>query len=261
MMTTHSPLFINPAVDHTTILRLEREIEGDSLSPKTFRTDEAGFEADEKETLKAIQEMDPTFCEVFFGTYPILVEGDTEHAAFIAAVVEIGHELIDQVTIIKARGKPQIRAIMKMLIHFRKDFGVLHDCDWPFGKMGKRNKDGSLAKSSSWAHNLGIRKLINEAKMLGVGVAHEVSIPDFERRIGLPLGTGGKPFEAYIAVKQDEAIKEEVQTLLQCLKEPKRYDQGIANECDADAFIVALLDELREKAAEHEWEDGFRLGE
>lgn len=114
MMTTHSPLFVNPAVDHTTILRLEREDGGDNLGPRTFRSDEAGFTGEEKENLKAMQEMDPTFCEVFFGSYPIVVEGDTEHAAFIAAVVEEGHELIDQVTIIKARGKPQIRAVMKM---------------------------------------------------------------------------------------------------------------------------------------------------
>jgi putative ATP-dependent endonuclease of OLD family len=229
--------------------------------PRTFRTDEAGFTGEEKDILKAIQEMDPTFCEVFFGTYPIVVEGDTEHAAFIAAVVEAGHELIDQVTIIKARGKPQIRAVMKMLIHFRKDFGVLHDCDWPYRNDGKRNKDGSLAKSGSWAHNAEIRKLVNEAKRLEIGVAHEVSIPDFERRIGLPLGTGGKPFEAYLAIKRDEAVKAEVQALLKRLKEPARYAHGATTECDAAEFATVLLDQLRKKAAEHSWEDAFRLGE
>ncbi|PKP85641.1 MAG: hypothetical protein CVT80_01485 [Alphaproteobacteria bacterium HGW-Alphaproteobacteria-2] len=200
-------------------------------------------------------------CEVFFGTYPIVVEGDTEHAAFMAAVVEAGHELIDQVTIIKARGKPQIRAIMKMLIHFRKDFGVLHDCDWPYGKDGRRNTDGSLAKSGSWAHNAEIRKLVNEAKRVDIGVAHEVSIPDFERRIGLPRGTGGKPFEAYLAIKQDEAAKAEVQALLVRLKEPGRYADVAAPECDAAAFVTDLLDQLRKRAAEHGWEDSLRLGE
>jgi putative ATP-dependent endonuclease of OLD family len=105
--------------------------------------------------------------------------------------------------------------IMKMLIHFRRDFGVLHDCDWPYGKEGKLNKDGSLAKSGSWAHNMEIRKLVNLAKTIGLGVAHEVSIPDFERCISLPRGTAGKPFEAYLAIKQDEVIKKDVQALLQ----------------------------------------------
>lgn len=125
----------------------------------------------------------------------------------------------------------------------------------------KRNKDGSLAKSGSWAHNAEIRKLVNEAKQLDIGVAHEVSIPDFERRIGLPRGTGGKPFEAYLAIKQDEAVKAEVQALLARLKEPARYADVAAPECDAAAFVTDLLDQLRKRAEEHGWEDSFRLGE
>lgn len=259
MMTTHSPLFINPAVDHTTILRLERDPIENNFAPRTFRTDEAGFTGDEKEILQAIQEMDPTFCEVFFGTYPIVVEGDTEHAAFIAAVVEAGHELIDQVTIIKARGKPQIRAVMKMLIHFRRDFGVVHDCDWPRGTT--KNKDGELKKSSSWTQNMEIRKLVNQAKSLGIGVAHEVSIPDFERRIGLPLGGSSKPFEAYLAIKQDNGNKEAVRDLLQRLKQPTRLKPGDVNECDADAFVAELEKQLRAVAAERGLEDGYRIGD
>ncbi|WP_281992821.1 ATP-dependent nuclease [Sulfitobacter geojensis] len=259
MMTTHSPLFVNPAMDHTTILRLEREGAGDHIGPRTFRTDKAGFTGEEKEILKAIQEMDPTFCEVFFGTYPILVEGDTEHAAFIAAVVETGHELIDQVTIIKARGKPQIRAVMKMLTHFRKDFGVVHDCDWPLGTT--KNNEGKLKKSPSWAHNVEIRKLANEAKALGIGVAHEVSIPDFERRIGLPLGTSGKPFEAYLAIKNDDGMKKEVQALLERLKKPTRYEQDAEMDCDAIMFIDNLLKQLQERANDSDWPDAYRLGD
>lgn len=259
MMTTHSPLFVNPAVDHTTILRLEREADENNFVPRTFRTDEAGFTGEEKDILKAIQEMDPTFCEVFFGTYPIVVEGDTEHAAFIAAVVETGHELIDQVTMIKARGKPQLRAVMKMLIHFRRDFGVVHDCDWPHGTT--KNKDGKLKKSSSWKHNEEIRKLVNEARALGVGVAHEVSIPDFERRIGLPLGTSGKPFEAYLATKQNEDIKKVVQELLQRLKQPELHEEGDTKECDAVDFVAKLEVQLRAIAAERGLEDAYRIGD
>jgi len=259
MMTTHSPLFVNPTMDHTTILRVERD--GGMLSPRTFRTDEANFNANEKESLKAIQEMDPTFCEVFFGSHPILVEGDTEHAAFIAAIAEEGHELIDEVTIIKARGKPQLLAIIKMLIHFRKDFGILHDSDWPLAKDRKTNKDGSFAKSGSWAHNKNIRKLVNEAKRLGIRVSHRVSIPDFERQIGLPRGSSGKPFEAYTAVKQAEEIKGNVQAILSELREPETYADGKAIECDADVFVASLLNELRENAKKYNWEDGDRLGD
>lgn len=261
MVTTHSPLFVNPAEKHTTILRLEREDTGEHLTVKTFKADDAKFDIEEKDNLKAIQEMDPTFCEVFFGSYPIIVEGDTEHAAFIAAVLEAGHELADQVTIIKARGKPQIRAVMKMLIHFKKDFGVLHDCDWPYGKDGKRNKDGSLAKSASWAHNEEIRKLVNKAKAAGIGVAHDVSIPDFERRIGLSRGSAGKPFEAYSEIKKNDVIKAEVQDLLTRLRTPLRFSSGEKPDCDAASFVEAMRDTLRDRANANGWEDVHRLGE
>ncbi len=260
MMTTHSPLFINPAVDHTTILRLERAFDGYKLSPNTFRTDEAGFTGDDKSNLQAIQEMDPTFCEVFFGSFPIIVEGNTEHAAFIAAVVEEGHELIDQVTVIKARGKPQIASVIKMLIHFQKDFGVLHDSDWPHGT--KTNKDGKLAKSPSWAHNQIIYELVHQARSLGIGVAHEVSIPDFERRIGLPRGTGGKPFEAYKEIKQDDDVKNELQKLLGRLRTPTCFDVQIElTPFEIKAFEEEIRNALRERVDKYGDEDGYRLGD
>ncbi|MEQ8390370.1 MAG: AAA family ATPase [Thalassospira sp.] len=258
MMTTHSPLFVNPAADHTTILRLERKGEGEKFGPSLFRTDEVGFTGGEKSILQAIQEMDPTFCEVFFGTFPIIVEGNTEHAAFIAAVVEEGHELIDHVTIIKARGKPQIVAVMKMLIHFRKDFGVLHDSDWPYGMTKKT--DGTYAKSPSWAHNRTIYDLVYKARSQGIGVAHEISIPDFERRIGLPRGTGGKPFEAYGAIKSNAATKAELQSLLKQLRATKSFDpEGEKPSFEIVAFEEDLLKALRERVDTHGDEDGYRL--
>ncbi|MBJ2153957.1 ATP-dependent endonuclease [Paracoccus sp. IB05] len=258
MMTTHSTLFVNPAVDHTTILRLEREEAGAHLSPRTYRTDTAGFTEDEKDVLKAIQEMDPTFCEVFFGSYPIVVEGDTEHAAFIAAVVEVGHELIDHVTIIKTRGKPQLRAVMRMLIHFRKNFGVIHDCDWPYDAKRSFNADGQRKKSGSWSHNLEIRKLVNSAKSKGVCVSHEVSIPDFERRIGLPRGAGGKPFEAYGKIKESAALKKYIQDLLTALKSPQGYAEDAHPDCDASEFVADLLVKLTAAATESNWDDSHR---
>lgn len=149
-----------------------------------------------------------------------------------------------------------------MLIHFQKDFGVLHDCDWPYGKDGKRNNDGSLAKSSSWTHNLEIRKLVNEARTKRIRVAHEVSIPDFERRIGLPRGTGGKPFESYRAIKDDQAVREAVQALLGVLKNPPaRHLLDPAPACDADAFVADILRQLRDKAANSGWDDAHRIGD
>lgn len=260
MMTTHSPLFVNPAVDHTTIVRLEREGDDGRFRPNLFRTDDAGFSGDDKQVLQAIQEMDPTFCEVFFGTFPIIVEGNTEHAAFIAAVVEAGHELVDHMSIIKARGKPQIAAVMKMLIHFRKDFAVLHDSDWPLGT--KKKQDGTYVKSPSWTQNFNIYELVHEARLRGIGVSHQVSIPDFERRIGLPRGTGGKPFEAYEAIRAKADIKAEVQALLKSLMKIEKYDTTRdIPPLDVESFEESLRVSLRAQVKDNDDDDGYRLGE
>ena len=138
MMTTHSPYFINPFDDHTTIVRLERATdENDSpIAPKTYRSDLITFEADDKQRLQALQHIDPSFAEIFFGSYPLLVEGDTEHAAFMAAIVEKRHELMERITVIRARGKAILVPLIKVMNHFKIDFGIIHDCDPPFRKNG-----------------------------------------------------------------------------------------------------------------------------
>ncbi|MCP6440229.1 ATP-binding protein, partial [Klebsiella pneumoniae] len=45
LLTTHSPYFINPLEDHTTIARVQRSSDGKSLSPKLYVADEANFSA------------------------------------------------------------------------------------------------------------------------------------------------------------------------------------------------------------------------
>lgn len=116
MLTTHSPYFVNPLADHTTIIRLARtDGEAGSLTRKTYRSDEITFDPDTKRNLQALQQMDIGFSEVFFGAYPILVEGDTEHAAYIASIVESNHALLDRIAIVRARGKAILPGLIRML--------------------------------------------------------------------------------------------------------------------------------------------------
>ena len=139
MITTHSPYFINPFEDHTTIVRLDKSFSDDSqaITHKTYISDEITFSHDEKANLKALQSLDPSLAEIFFGSYPIIVEGDTEHAAFIAAIISEDHPLQNDVTIIRARGKAIIPSLIQMMRHFKVDFGLLHDCDAPQTKDKK----------------------------------------------------------------------------------------------------------------------------
>lgn len=167
MMTTHSPYFINPFEDHTTIVRLERaaDEEGGLVSPRTYRSDLIEFEGDEKQRLQALQHIDPSFAEIFFGSYPVLVEGDTEHAAFMAAVIKKQHELLNSVTVIRARGKAILAPLVKVMEHFKIDFGIVHDCDPPFKKNGDNN--------GMWTENKKIRDAIVKARTSGeIGRAH-----------------------------------------------------------------------------------------
>lgn len=99
-----SPYFINPFEDHTTIVRLERAMDKDDapIGPKTYRSDSIQFNEGDKRRLQALQLIDPSLAEIFFGSYPVLVEGDTEHAAFMAAIVEKKHELMERVAVIRA---------------------------------------------------------------------------------------------------------------------------------------------------------------
>jgi len=216
MMTTHSPYFINPFEDHTTIVRLERVDDDDIVSPRTYRSDDITFEGSDKQRLQALQHLDPSLAEIFFGSYPILVEGDTEHAAFMAAILEKQHELADKVTIVRSRGKAILPALVSMMEHFKIDFGVVHDSDPPFKKDGSNN--------GMWTQNERIHSAIEKARTAGIKVRHRISIPDFERYLGYGEESKEKPLTAYLAVSEDNAIGKKVQVLVDELSSGEQFD-------------------------------------
>lgn len=208
VMTTHSPYFVNPFVDHTTIVRLQRDGEANdaSVAPRTYRSDLVEFDGDDKERLQALQHIDPSFSEVFFGSYPILVEGDTEHAAFMSSILERQQELMDHVTIIRARGKAILVPLVKVLTHFKIDFGIVHDADSPFNKNGH--------KSGMWTENEKIRDAVLKARAVGLQARHRVSVPDFERFLGGQEESKDKPLRTYIAVSKNDDLAKRIQDLM-----------------------------------------------
>lgn len=248
MMTTHSPYFINPFEDHTTIVRLERRTDEDGgmVSPRTYRSDLIEFEVDEKRRLQALQHIDPSFAEIFFGSYPVLVEGDTEHAAFIAAIIEKQHELLNQVTVIRARGKAILAPLVKVMEHFKIDFGIVHDCDSPFNKNGD--------KSGMWTENQKIRDAVLKARSAGVAVRHRVSVPDFERFLGGDEESKDKPLTAYRRVTDEAALGAAVQRLLSELLSSDQHEPF-----DRDSFPEGsdYLDALSNKIENWARESGM----
>ncbi|MGX5733890.1 ATP-dependent nuclease [Bosea thiooxidans] len=234
LLTTHSPFFINPLEDHTTIARMERSADGRIVSPRLYVSDEAEFSPEEKTDLQALQLMDVGFSEIFFGSYPILVEGDTEHAAFIAAVAKNSHDLAQKVSIIRARGKAILVPLIKMLRHFKSNFGIVHDIDWP------RRSDKS--KNGMWTVNTTIREEVLLCRKAGLSVRHRWSVPDFERFLsGEELGKD-KPYAAFGRILNDPELVDRVQKLMQALFDGDLQDpDGFDAEAEFSGQIEAHL--------------------
>jgi len=237
MLSTHSPYFIDPLQDHTTILRLERT--GQKTTPCTFRTSTMQFSAEDRANLRALIQLDSALAEMFFGSYPIIVEGDTELAAFIAAIVEEDEPLARQVTLVPARGKALVAPLVRLLAHFRIPFGVVHDTDGPFRMDGKRN--------GAWTENKTIANAITEARAQAIEIRHRVSVPDFERRLGGLEETKDKPIRAYRRVSEDAVYKAEVKQLFTELYTGTNHQPfaELPPESTTDELVMAMGKALR----------------
>ena len=249
IMTTHSPHFVNPFVDHTTIVRLERAGEGEAapFAPKTYRSDLIEFEGDDKARLQALQHIDPSFSEVFFGSSPILVEGDTEHAAFMSSILERQHSLMDCVTVIRARGKAILVPLIKVLTHFKIDFGIVHDADSPFKKNSHKN--------GMWTENEKIRESVVKAREVGLIARHRISVPDFERFLGGDEESKDKPLNTYLIVSKDDALAQRVQDLMTELLSSDQHEPFSDGALGEDGYLKWL------NTVVQEWAKGQGLSE
>ncbi|ELY6214348.1 AAA family ATPase [Cronobacter dublinensis] len=252
IMTTHSPYFINPFEDHTTIVRLDRSYQDKKeILVKTYRSDNIDFDGDEKQKLQALQLIDPSFSEIFFGSYPILVEGDTEHAAFLAAIVKEKNDLLDKITIIRARGKSILLPIIKVMNHFKINFSIVHDCDSPFKRNGHNN--------GMWTENKKIRDAIQQARKDGLLVRHRISIPDFERFLGGEEESKDKPFNAFIRIQTDNNTKIIVQKLLDDLLTGEEHDCISSEKLANQEYLDALLADITQWANNNNLADDIRF--
>lgn len=210
MLSTHHPAFIDPLEDHTTIVRLHR-IEA-HLPPNVYRSEKIKFDGEEVENLKALMLFDSNVSEMFFGGRVVIVEGDTEFAAFHEAMRlnEPDYPIDQRPLIVRARGKATIAILVKMLAHFKIEFAVLHDIDSP------KTKEGDKA-SPAYSINKNIADAVSAARSNGIPVTYRCSCPNFEQHHGMSLPKKDKPFESWKAVRDVEAIRNSVLNVLQTL--------------------------------------------
>ena len=238
ILSSHAPSFVDPLQDHTTIVRLSRDEA--NPTPNTYRAAQVSFSADEKENLKMLNRFDSAVAEMFFGQYPILIEGDTEFACFEWIMNRNGVDwpMSRRPLLVRARGKSTLVLLIRMLRHFKVPFSVLHDSDAPFRRDASANP--------AWTVNSTVSTEIREARNAGIRVIHRVSVPTFEL-VHLPVEkdeTGhakfpaerDKPWRMLTALASDGQAAASVEALLKELVSA----EGVETPFDGD-FSAALL--------------------
>ncbi|WP_420070675.1 ATP-dependent nuclease [Syntrophus gentianae] len=199
MVTTHSPCFVDFSREHTSIVRVERQPNGKVVGTTIFRPNQANFDDNDREQLKLLNLCDPYVAEFFFGGKTIVVEGDTEYAAFKYIIGQTPQEY-DDVHIVRARGKATIVSLCKILNQFGAPYAVLHDSDKPTYV----SKDKEF-HNPAWAHN----KSIQLESFKGSAAKRLVaSIPNFEAAYLSKEAVTNKPYNALNCLKTDaDAVK------------------------------------------------------
>ena len=224
MLSTHHPAFIDPLKDHTTIVRLHR-VES-HLPPNTYRSEAVHFEGDELQNLKALLAFDVGVSEMFFGSKVLIVEGDTEFAAFNEVMTSYSEDypLEKRPLIIRARGKATISTLVKMLSHFKIGIAILHDIDSPRTKTGQK-------VSPAYSVNKRICDAVLSARQSGISVLYRCSCPNFEQQHGMALPEKDKPYAAWTSVRDNEQVRTSVRAILDALL-ASAPDQAVEAEVD-----------------------------
>jgi putative ATP-dependent endonuclease of the OLD family len=218
MITTHSPIFVDFSKDNTTIVKVERSVDGQIAGTTVFRPDKVNLDDDDKRNLKFLNLCDPYVAEFFFGGKVIVVEGDTEYTAF-NYIKTRKPDVYKDIHIIRARGKATIVSLIKILNHFGTNFSVLHDTDFPKTKNGTSNP--------AWGNNPNILAAIND-KPVGTRTRLLASIPYFEKAyFGESIDTE-KPYNALKTISTSEEKFAIVEKLLQALID---FDADLPENC------------------------------
>lgn len=206
MITTHSPQFISLERNNTTIIRVEQSGNNGIKGTTLYRAERAKLTDDEKEELKLLNVFDPYVAEFFFGGHTVIVEGDTEYSAF-KYVISQNPDEFKNVHIVRARGKATIAALVKILNQFKAPYAVLHDSDLP------KLRDGSA--NGAWTTNENILKAVVPKENSQVRLV--ASLENFEAAFTKKRTDKDKPYHAFLEVKSNPQVFQEVRKLLEAL--------------------------------------------
>lgn len=226
MLTTHSPHFIDLSKDHTTIIRAEKDAHNNVVATTLYNPEKVKLSSDDKENLKLLNLFDSHIADAFFGGKIMVVEGDTEYAAFnhiINKELERGSKNYSDIHIIRARGKVTVSSMMKVLNHFKTNYYVLHDSDKPKTISKKKDKKRSNEVETvykiteianpAWSNNL---KIYNE---FSSNVKVFASIINFEEAYFSEVVNSDKPENCIKNLKTNTELYSTVKQLLDSILE------------------------------------------
>jgi predicted ATP-dependent endonuclease of OLD family len=170
--TTHSPIFINIADKHKSLVRLTRN-QPDNLT--LTQVDEIFTDPDKegkKKRLRMMLNFDPTVNEAFFAKRVVLVEGDTEIIVFKEGAELLGifkpenqKHLKREVTFVNCRGKWTIAAFQEVLNRFRIEYVVVHDKDEDDVEKGANARILSLLAGNETRRKMFDRKIEDQLEI------------------------------------------------------------------------------------------------
>jgi putative ATP-dependent endonuclease of OLD family len=149
LATTHSPIFIDLAKPHTTILR----VEASRPEQHYISTDRADFDVEARTRLQMVRACNPVVNEFFFYDEIVLVEGPTEHLV----VKHVAGCMKRQIHVINCMGKANIPLFARILNQFKVPYIAIHDSDTPNTNGRKRKGTNAM-----WTLNEKIREAVAE---------------------------------------------------------------------------------------------------
>ncbi|GEM_PF-42138 len=194
--TTHSPVFIDVAKPHTTIVRLARD---GGVRTQLFQTDRAQFSDQDRDNLRMVRSCHPTVAEFFFADHVILVEGETEQAVLAELLAKVEDPAARAVTVLNCMGKANIPLFQRILNQFSSTYTVVHDSDSPRAKRKDR-----WQRNPMWTINEQIFAAVSERKD-SLGVCHVVShVPGFEQHYFGTTASADKPYQAIQVLRRPD---------------------------------------------------------
>ena len=187
LIATHSPLMIDIAKPHTSLVRI---IKNEDESTETHQVDDEVFRGDEdkKQRIQMINRFNPHVCESFYAKKVIIVEGDTEAIVFRDLINRFFNKF--EVYVLNSGTKNNFPFFQEIFTAFHIEHCVIHDSDSRLNENGNAN--------SAWTLNEIIWQKTVEANLAKLGMARRyVHVGNFEKAHDLLLTGKEKPIRAY----------------------------------------------------------------